>query len=220
MGPGGVRTEFHISVTRTLVREGELSRHVALCWEGGRAFAVVTGLGLPRTWPMVTRAMARGIEEALEETRGKGVRGAARALQCAERARVVLASVGDQLIERRLPDAALVAALLDRGECDVVSAGPMRAYLHRRGKPQRLTSREEPEGGLLRSAVSHCRVALEPGDLLMFGSVSAFSTRAIAQVVGVLEADPRAPPGVIASLLTDPAGQAGVGAAAIVVRIE
>jgi hypothetical protein len=215
-----MRTESHISVIRTAVREGEISRHVAARFEGGRAFAVVSGLGLPRTWPMVIRAVLRGVEEALEETRGGNSGDAVRALRCAERARIALVRVCDQLVERQVPDAAFVAALLAGDELDVVSAGPVRAYLHRKGRPQRLTPRDEPDGGLLRSPVGHCRLSLESGDLLMIGSESAFSMRAISQVLAVLTADPKTPPAVLASLLTEPAGRARVGGAAIVVRVE
>ena len=214
-----MRTESHISVTRTTVREGEISRHAALRLEGGRSFCVATGLGLPRTWPMATRAVMQGFEQGLEDTK-KGLQGAGRALHCAEKARAALADQCDVLVERTLPDAAFVALLLDHGELHVVSAGPTRAYLHRTGTPQRLTPREEPAGGVLRSAVSHCHVPIEPGDLVMMGSVSAFSMRAISQIVTVLASDPKTAPSVIASVLTDPAHQAGVGAAAIVVRIE
>ena len=60
---------------------------------------------------------------------------------------------------------------------------------------------------------------LEPGDLVLAGSATAFSVRAIAQVVTVLSEDARTGPAVIASLLTEPAGQAGAGAAAAVVRV-
>ncbi len=207
-------------MTRTSVREGEIARHAGVRLEGGRAFAISTGLGWPRTWPIATAAILRGFESGLEETRGKGPQGAGRALHCAERARVALADACDQLVERQLPDAAFVALLFDQGELHVVSAGPIRAYLHRKGKPQRLTPREEPAGGVLRSAVSHCNLSLEPGDLVMMGSVSAFSMRSISQVVTVLQSDPRTVPSVIASVLTDPAGQAGVGAAAAVLRVE
>jgi hypothetical protein len=215
-----LRTESHISITRTSVREGELARHAGARLEGGRAFAVATGLGWPRTWSIATTAILRGFESGLEETRGKGPHGAGRALHCAERARVSLAEACDQLVERQLPDAAFVALLFDQGELHVVSAGPIRAYLHRKGKPQRLTPREEPAGGVLRSAVSHCNLSLEPGDLVMMGSVSAFSMRSISQVVTVLQSDPKTAPSVIASVLTDPAGQAGVGAAAAVLRVQ
>lgn len=221
-----MRTESHISISRTTVREGEISRHAGGRFEGGRSFAIATGLGLPRTWPMSTAAILAGFERGLDDTRTRGgpppagLTGAARALHCSERARAALAELCDQLVERTLPDASFVAFLLEHGDLHVVSAGPTRAYLHRRGKPQRLTPREEPAGGVLRSAVSHCHVVLEPGDLLMMGSVSAFSMRAISQVVTVLQADPKTAPAVIASVLTDPAGQAGVGAGALVMRVD
>lgn len=220
-----MRTESHISISRTTVREGEISRHAGGRFEGGRSFAIATGLGLPRTWPMSTAAILSGFERGLDDTRSRtgspgGLIGAARALHCAERARAALAELCDQLVERTLPDASFVAFLVEHGDVHVVSAGPARAYLHRRGKPQRLTPREEPSGGVLRSAVSHCQLALEPGDLLMMGSVSAFSVRAISQVVTVLQADPKTAPAVIASVLTDPAGQAGVGAGALVMRVD
>lgn len=215
-----MRTDSHISVTRTTVREGELARHAAVRLDGGRAFVVATGLGLPRTWPLATGSILAGFELGLEETRSKGPHGSGRALHCAERARVALAEQCDRLVERQLPDGAFVALLVEHGELHVVSAGPVRAYLHRKGKPQRLTPREEPAGGVLRAAVSHCNLSLEPGDLVMMGSVSAFSMRSISQVVSVLQSDPKTSPSVIASVLTDPAGQAGVGAAAIVLRAE
>jgi hypothetical protein len=215
-----MRTDSHISLTRATVREGELARHAAIKLEGGRAFAVATGLGLPRTWPMATSAILEGFQAGLEQTKQKGSHGAGRALHCAERARVALAEACDRLVERQLPDAAFVAALIEGGDLHVVSAGPVRAYLHRRGKPQRLTPREEPAGGVLRAAISHCHVSLEPSDLVMMGSVSAFSMRAISQVVTVLQSDPKTAPSVVASVLTDPAGQAGVGAAAVVMRVE
>lgn len=169
---------------------------------------------------MATRAVLEGFEAGLEEARGKGLHGSGRALHGSEQARAALASACENLVERTLPDAAFAALIVEHGELHVVSAGPIRAYLHRKGKPQRLTPREEPAGGVLRSAVSHCHVTLEPGDLVMMGSVSAFSMRAISQVVSVLSSDPKTAPSVIASVLTDPAGQAGVGAAAAVVRVE
>lgn len=221
-----MRTEAHISITRTQVREGELSKHAGVRVEGGRAFAVASGMGWPRTWALSTAAILRGFELGALETRSRStpgtpqLSGAGRALHCAERARASLAETCDRLVERQLPDASFVGVILEHGELHVVSAGSIRAYLHRKGKPQRLTPREEPAGGVLRSAVSHCSVTLEPNDLVMMGSVSAFSMRAISQVITVLGADPKTAPSVIASVLTDPAGQAGVGAAAAVLRVE
>lgn len=188
--------------------------------EGGRAFIVASGLGWPRSWALSTASVIEGFDSGLDETRQRGAHGGGRALYCAERARVRLAATCEQLVERQLPDAAFVALMFEGSDVHVVSAGPVRAYLHRKGKPQRLTPREDATAGVLHSAISHCNLALEPGDLVMMGSVSAFSMRAISQVASVLEADPRTESSVIATVLTDPAGQAGVGAAAAVLRVQ
>lgn len=214
-----MRTDSHLSVVKAQVREGQLTQHTAARFEAGRAFAVASGLGLPRTWAYGTSALLGGLERGLDETRATGKLGSERLLVVADRARAALAEACDHLVERNLPDVALAALLVERGELHVVSAGPIRVYLQRAGKPQRLTPREEPPGGILRSRVAHCGAPLEPGDLVLAGSATAFSVKAIAQVVTVLTQDPRTAPAVIASLLTEPAGQAGAGAAAAVVRI-
>lgn len=214
-----MRTDSHLSVVKAQIREGQLTRHAALRFEIGRVFLVATGLGLPRTWQYAMRALTHGFVTGLEETKEQGRTGNERLLVVADRARSRLAEACDQLVERNLPDVAFAALSIDRGELHVVSAGAVRVYLQRAGKPQRLTPRDESPGGILRSRVAHCGAPLEPGDLVLAGSATAFSVRAIAQVVTVLSDDARTAPAVIASLLTEPAGQAGAGAAAAVIRI-
>lgn len=213
-----MRTDAHVSVVKTTVREGQIGRHTAARFEVGRVFAVATGLGSPRSWPYSLSALLSGIERGLDDTRGR-LGGNERLLDVADRGRAALAAACDQLVERALPDVAMVALSVDGGELHVVSAGAVRVYLHRAGKPQRLTPRDEAVGGILRSRVAHCASALEPGDLVLAGSTTAFSIRAISQVVSVLQQDPHTPPSVLASVLTEPAGQAGVGAAAAVLRV-
>lgn len=205
-------------MTKTTVREGHIGRHAAARFEVGRVFAVATGLGSPRTWPYALAALFAGLERGLEETRG-AQSGNGRLLAVADRGRASLAEACDQLVERTLPDVAMVALSVEGGELNVVSAGAVRVYLHRAGKPQRLTPRDEPVGGILRSKVAHCASPLEPGDLVLAGSTTAFSIRAISQVVSVLQQDPMTATAVLASVLTEPAGQAGAGAAAAVVRV-
>ncbi|GAB4212124.1 MAG: hypothetical protein OHK0013_34530 [Sandaracinaceae bacterium] len=213
-----MRATSHISVARSKVREGEITRHLGAKLEGGRVFLVVSGLGLPRTWPLALGAVVRGFELGLAEAQG-GRAKAERLVMAADRVRRELSETCERLVERTLPDAAFAAVAIDGGDLHVVSAGPCRVYLHRSGKPQRLTPREEPKEGALRARVTQCSTPLEPGDLVMAGSVSAFSVRSIAQVVTVLQDDPRTEPPILASLLTEPAAQAGVGAAAVVLRI-
>ncbi len=214
-----VRTDSHLSVVKAQVRKGQLTEHTAERFESGRIFAVAGGLGLPRTWAYATGALLGGFERALEASRAEAASGAPRLLAAAERARAALADACERLVERDLPDASFAAVALERGELHVVSAGPVRVYLQRAGKPQRLTPREDAPFGILRARVAHLSQPVEPGDLVLVGSATSFSVQAIARVVAVLAEDGRTAPAVIASLLTDPAGRAGVGAAAAVARV-
>ncbi len=217
-----MRARSHISVVRARVRDGELTRHLGLKLEARQAFLVASGLGLPRTWGRALEAVRRGFEEGIARGRAEGAidkLDAKRLVSAAEQVRARLADSADGLIERTPPDAAFAAFSIEDADLHVVSAGACRVYLHRSGKPQRLTARDEPADGALFARVVQCSTPLEPGDLVMAGSLSAFSMRAVAQVVGVLQDDPRIEPPILASLLTEPAAQAGVGAAAIVLRV-
>lgn len=214
-----MRTDAHISVTRADVRLGQLTRHVAEPFESDRAFAVSSGLGLPRTWSLSTAAVMRGIAAGLADSAGRGDAGA-RLRSATSGARGELARTCDNLVERVLPDATLVALLLEEGSLHVMSAGPGRVYVQRNGRPKRLTARDEQRGGLLSARPSICSTPLEPGDLVLAGSVTAFSMSSIAKAVSVLNEDPNTAPAVLGNLLTEPAGKAGVGAAAVVLRVR
>lgn len=213
-----MRTDAHISIARADVRNGQLTRHVARRFEAGRAYAVSTGLGMPRTWGLSTSAVLAGFEKGLVES--EGISDAdTRLKRSTNEARAALALVCDNLVERILPDATLVGLLLSNGQLHVICAGPGRVYLQRSGRPKRLTAREEERGGLLRARPSICSMPVEPGDLVLAGSVTAFSMSSIAKAVSVLAEDPNTPPSVLGALLTEPAQKAGVGAATVVLRI-
>lgn len=213
-----MRADAHISIARADVRQGALTRHVARRLDAGRTYAVATGLGLPRTWGISTAAVLAGFEKGLEES--KGSEPGQRLKQSISQARASLAEHCDRLVERILPDATLVALMLADGQLHVMSVGAGRVYVQRSGRPQRLTAREESNTGLLRARPSVCATPIEPGDLVLAGSVTAFSMSSIAKAMSVLSADPDTAPSVLASLLTEPAGKAGVGAAAVVLRVR
>lgn len=217
-----MRADGHISVARADVRSGELTRHVARRYESGRVYAVSSGLGLPRTWSLSTGAALGGLEEALMESEAAGGTESPtdRLKAMVDRARNALADQCDCLVERVLPDATLVALMLADGQLHVMSVGPGRVYIQRAGRPKRLTSRDDGGGGLLRARPSVCSTPLEPGDLVLAGSVTAFSMSSIAKAMSVLSADPDTAPAILASLLTEPAAKAGVGAAAVVLRVR
>lgn len=211
-----MKVDGHSSIVRAEVRGHELARHAVGRLAGGRGWAITCPIGWPRLWSRVADEVLAGFERGLAAGRGQP---APRRLEMAvDAARDDLAAGCEALVERMTPDATLLALLLERGELHVLSAGPARVYLHRRGRPQRLTPREDDEHGLLHASPVASETHLEPGDLVLAGSVSAFSTQAIDKVASVLDRDGDAPPSVLASLLTDPVRDAGVGAAAVVLR--
>jgi hypothetical protein len=212
-----MRADAHVSIASAEVRGQAIVRHAAERAAGGRAFVVSSGLGLPRTWGLTTRAVVEGFCAGIES---QAVTGAPRLEAAMRAARARLEQALDSLIEKMVPDATLVGVLLEDGELHVVSCGPSRVYLSRARQPQRLTPRDDPPAGLLRAQPSRSATPLEPGDVILAGSVSAFSVRAIAKLASVLEADAQTPVPVLASLLTEPAGKAGVGAAAVVLRVR
>lgn len=200
------------------MRDGQLARHAATKLDAGRAFAIATGLGPPRTWALTTGAVLQGFSRGLLEaaTRDPGDR-----LHAAVReARVALAGRCGSLVERALLDATLVAVVLGDGELHAMTVGPDRVYLRRSGRPERLTPREDSDKGLLAGRPNVCSAGFRPGDLLLAGSLTAFSTSAVAKVVSVLSAAPDTSASVLATVLTDPAAKAGVGAAAVAARVR
>lgn len=213
-----MRADSHISIARADVRSGELTRHVARRYESGRMYAVSTGLGLPRTWHISTSAAFSGVEKAMASATAESPTDRLKAM--VNEARTQLADQCDCLVERILPDATLALLMLADGQLHVMSVGPGRVYIQRAGRPKRLTSRDDVKGGLLRARPSVCSTPLEPGDLVLAGSVTAFSMSSIAKAMSVLTADPETAPAILASLLTEPAAKAGVGAAAVVLRVR
>lgn len=211
-----MKVDGHTSVARARVRGHEMPRHAVAKLSGGRAWVTTCPIGLPRLWRRVADNVLEGLESGLSEASSE--LGTDKLTAAVNVARDRLTAGCDGLVERMAPDATLLAILVEHGELHVLSAGPARAYLHRKGRPRRLTPREDEETGLRMATPALASTHLEPGDLVLAGSVSAFSTDAIDKVASVLERDPTTPASVLCSLLTDPAREAGVGGAAIVLR--
>lgn len=212
-----MRNDAYESIAPAEVRGHPLPRHGVGRYEGGRAFAVATGIGRPRGWSLARRHVLRGLGEGLE--RSKSVDPGERLRLAIAAARSALVDACNALVERDVPDAGIVALLLSGGSAHVAVVGDSRVYLQRGGRPQRLTPRDQRAEGLLDGEVVGAETPLDPDDLLLVGSASAFSEAAISRVGGVLQSDAQAPPAALASLLTEPARKAGVGAAALAIRI-
>ena len=212
-----MRNEAYESIAPVEIRGRPIPRHGVARYEGGRAFAVATGIGRPRAWSIARKHVLAGLGEGLASASSLSPRDRLRAAVAT--ARDTLIDACNQLVEREVPDAGLVALLLGGGAAHIAVVGGGRVYLQRRGKPQRLTPRDQPAEGLIEGEIALSEIMLDPNDLLLVGSASAFSEAAIHRIGAVLQSDASAPPAVLASLLTEPARKAGVGAAALAIRI-
>lgn len=211
-----MRLEAHVDVARARLRRATVTRSLASKLDGGRTYLIVEPLGRPRLWRLSTDAVVEGFTKGLESA--GSARGPERLRAAVTSARALLVQRCESLIERELPDVALLAMQVDGGELHVHSVGPCRAYLNRRRRTERITTRDEDASGLLGSAPTETRVSLEPDDLVLAGSLNAFSSAAVSLVATVLERDPATTGAVVAQLLTEPAEQSGSGAAVVVAR--
>lgn len=210
-----MRMEAHVSVAPTRLHGRELRRHSAERFDAGRAFFVTTARSWPRLFGLLRSSAEAGFEAGLKNTNLRGRERLHAAMRSARRA---LSEAAGSLIEREPRDVSVLGALLDGAELHVHRAGGHRAYVHRHGKTERITPRDEPSDGLLGETLWEGSLLLDPGDLVLLGTSTAFSTRAVGKVASVLAQDPDVPPAVVATILTEPADRAGAGAAAIALR--
>lgn len=217
-----MRLESHSSLQLATVHDHALARHGVEKLDGGRAFVLTTGIGQPRTWGFTREPLLLGFSAGLVE--GEAMPAKERVRHAFGVARGRLVTCCNALIEQRVPDASLAALVLLDDTAHVISAGRVRAYLWRMGEHRRLTpdNEQDPESanGVLRAEPAHSQVALEPRDVLMLGSTTAFSPQAVAKIASVMQADPETPVSILATLMTEPAKFSGVGAAAVVVRVR
>ncbi|MCA9575682.1 MAG: hypothetical protein R3B40_08790 [Polyangiales bacterium] len=217
-----MRVESHSSLQLATVHDHAIARHGLVKLGDGRAFVLTTGIGQPRTWGFTREPLVAGFEAGLEEGAQMGPKERVRHAFGAARARLVTCC--NALIEQRVPDSSLAALVLLDDSAHVISVGRVRAYLWRRGEHQRLTPDNEGDPGsatgVLHGEPAHAQVALEPRDVLMLGSTTAFSPSAVAKVASVMQADAETPVSILATLMTEPAKATGAGAAAVVARVR
>lgn len=209
-----MRSDGHLSTAPSLVRNRPLEQYRALRLDGGRAWLMLGGQGVPRLWSYAMDAAQRGFASGLES------QGATRLEAAFDHARRELVHAIGYLVERSAPDISLTGLLLQAGHLHVVHAGEGRVYLYRKGQPERLTPRDAPQGGVLVQDPARRKLLLDPGDILLTGNENAFSTQSVGRVAQVLQQDANTPAAVLATLLTEPARKANVGAVAIALRVR
>lgn len=207
----------HVEVVAETIRDRPASRCVVELREQGSVVVMAAGIGLPRLWGVVARAVVDGFTRAYDSSKEQG---RARIDVAVAAARTNLTHTCDRLIERMTPDAGLTAVMLLGEHLHVINAGTGRVYVHREGAPKRLTNRDEAPVGLLRASPVHSSQLVSSGDLIIAGTETAFSTTAVEKLASTLEAAPQVSPTVVTNLLVDPARQAGRGAAAAALRVH
>lgn len=207
----------HGHSARATVRARPMRRQSVLVLEAQGAFAIVEPQTPPRLWHVTSQAVLHGFE------RGAGPRagGAShRLVSAVEAAREGLLGLSRRLLVRDPPDAYLTAFILEGEELVGSVIGEGRVYVRRpRQRTERLSPRELPSQGLWTAAFTPFKATVGPGSIVFGGTETAFNEAAIQRSAQMLDRHPDVHPSTLATALTEPAEQAGTGAAVVVVRV-
>lgn len=209
--------ESHCDVVLARVGEGRLRQHDASAFDGGSGMLLLSALGPPRLWGHVLDATLDGFAEGL--ARPHDGRTSTRLHQGFDAAQKRARARVDALLDRRPPDVGLLALGCDGPLLHVVCAGPQCAFVWRAGELRRLTPSDDRALGLLRAPPSWSVEAIEPGDLLLAGSLSACTSASLKRLCDTLALDPTRPLGRLIPTLNESAVEAGLACAAAGLRI-
>lgn len=205
------------SVQPARVAQATLRQHDLRVLEDGRTLVLAMALSPPRLWSFLLEAaldaFVDGFYRPHDGRMSTRMHQGLRVAQQRVRTRV------EALIERRMPDVGLLALSLESSILHVLSAGPLRAYLHRRKGTRRLSAREESALGLLKATPSWCAEHVEAGDLFFVGSLSACQEDNLQQLRATLDTGRSVAPQQVVELLTSPAAERGVAAISVAFRI-
>jgi hypothetical protein len=212
-----VTTELACESLPATVGRASLRQHELFTLDGGRTIILCSAVGTPRLWGFALDAAVAGFLAGAE--RPHDGRPSTRLAQGLEAARAQLRRRVDALIERRIPDVALLALSMQSARLDVLGVGPCRLYLRRSGDIQRLTPRDDLAAGLLSGSAAFCTEELRAGDLLVGGSRGAFVDASLASLAQALSRDPHTSARNVVDRLNAPAVRSGLGVATFALRL-
>jgi hypothetical protein len=214
--------DVQISLTKARIREASLPQHAIRVFPASASesetIVLATALSAPRLWGFMLDAALAGFEEGL--ARPNDGRASTRLHQAFDGAQKRVRARAEGMIERRLPDVGLLALALDGRILHVLCLGPARAYLQRRRSIRRLSPRDDRAEGVLKAAPTWCAEETEAGDLLMAGSLTAFSDQALGPLRTQMEGGFALPPRKVVEDLNKPAAAQGLAAAALAFRLS
>lgn len=204
-------------VRRAQVRGGALRQHDVYMLDEQRTLVLGVALGPPRLWSYLLEVALGGFVEGYEQPHdGRASTRLHQGLRYAQqrtRARV------EALIERRQPDVGLLALSVEGPLLHVLTAGPLRAFVHQQRRCRRLGPRSESEAGMLKGASTWTAEQVEPGDLLFAGSFEACTPAALEALEQQLQHDRTLSVQTVVELLNREAAANGSAALAVAMRV-
>lgn len=207
------------AVARAKVAAASLRQQDVRVLDEGCTIVLAVALGPPRLWAYLLDLALDGFEEGYDQLYDE--RASTRVHQGLRCAQEWLRERAGALVERRLPDAGLLALSLEGLRLHVLSAGPLRAFVHQRGAGLRTLSADADAGaGVLRGPSSWRAEQVAPGDLVFAGSRSACSERSVQQLERELALGASPDAGQVVEMLNGPAAAQGLAAAAAAFRVQ
>lgn len=212
----------YATIAPALIGHGALHQHAVRLLDDGPVFLLAVALGAPRLWDYLLGGALDGFEDGYQ--RPHDGRTSTRLHQGMLVAQQIVRRRVENLIERRMSDVGLLALALDGSPPDapvlhVLSAGPLRAYLHRPGAALRRLGPEQPSSeALLKANASWSAAPVRSNDLVLATSEYPGGDEALDALGAALLAAPMRPDQAV-DTLSAPAREQRVAAAALALRV-
>jgi hypothetical protein len=205
----------HLIVQRARVGSATLRQQDARLLDGEPVLVMALALAPPRIWGYMLDSTFDGFVEGYMRPHDGKV--STRIHQGLRVAQTVLRTRIDALLDRRGTDVALLALALDGDVLHLLTAGALRAYVHRQRNLRRLSAQAPVTDGVLKAEPIWCAEPIEQGDLVLAGSASLFHDENLERVRAACATDRLVAPSKVTALLTD--ADAGHGAVAAAFRV-
>lgn len=208
----------HSAIVRGRAGSGRLRQHDVRAFDDGRTLVLASAFALPRLWGYALDAAFEGFAEGLDRPHDGTL--TSRLHHALEESRKRLRVRVEALLERKPPDVGVIAVSTDGACLHVLCCGPGRVYVRHGQRMRRLTPREDRAEGLLKATPAWCVEAVEPGDLVIAGSISACNETSLAALREYLGTDVAIDPKAIVETLNADAASRQVGSASLAMHVE